>query len=500
MILLSIGTHKNHHPINREYPMKRSCGIFVLFLSIWTGLAGHVLAQSDPGLLKGFERRRQKLKEQMEGGIAVMRNSALALRNNDEYYEYEANCDFYYMTGMDAPEAAMILAPGQEKAYILFVEPKNAITRQWFGELPGIEGAMDIFGADTAYPKREFENVLREMLRQADRVYFDTRNEELYETIHDLLPYRRIPKHSMVDLIPMIHEMRVIKDKDEIEQIRKAVEISCEGHLQTMKAAEPGMVEYQLEAVFNYICEKNGSPRMAYPSIVGSGPTASIFHYSANTRKILNGDMVVLDMGCEYGYYASDITRSYPVNGKFTSRQREVYEIVLEGEQAAIDWMEPGHKWYECFRRAENVIREGLFRLGLITDKDTKWQHFLYYYPYMGHPVGLDVHDVGDYGSLRDGGRVLEPGMVFAVEPMIYVGENLIDSFKQLATMHWGASKEEVEAFFREIMPVFEQYKEICCRVEDNVLITEDGYVNLSRHLPRTVKEIEKAMAGKAEL
>ena len=449
-----------------------------------------------------FRKRRQKLMEQMEGGIAVFKNAGHALRNNDVYYyPFRSNSDFFYLSGFEDPDAAFIVLPEGEKKFIMFVQPKNTFSSQWFGDVPGVEGAMKIFGADTAYALEQFENILRQYLFRKQRVYFDIKNEELNDTVRSLISQMRGrgPK-EMIDVHQYTHEMRIIKDSGEIELIRKAVNIACDAHLEVMKAMEPGMYEYEIASIFSYVFEKNGSSDKAYESIVASGPNATIFHYSQVKRQTQEGDMVMMDMGAEFNNYASDITRVLPVNGKFTKEQIDGYEIVLDMLDKIIRHMVPGNKWFDCLMQSESIAKEGLFRLGLITGKDTQWQHLLYYYAYAGHAMGLDVHDVGDYGSFRDGGRVLEPGMVFAVEPMLYIGDNLIESFRLNTTRRFRIPEETVDKFLEEIEPVFQKYNHIAARVEDDILITKDGNESLSVGLPKTVKDIERMMAKKSYL
>jgi Xaa-Pro aminopeptidase len=449
-----------------------------------------------------YEKRRQNLMKKMETGIAVFKNSEHARRSNDvNYYPFRTNSDFYYLTGFEDPGAAFILLPEGDKKFILFVQQKNAISAQWFGDVPGIKGAMEIFGADTAFAIDQFDKMLGRYLARKKRVYLDINNNDLTEAVHNHMSRLRSygPK-KMIDVLQYIHEMRIIKDPMEIKLIQKAVRISCDAHLEVMKAIEPGMYEYEINSIFSYIFEKNGSNDKAYESIVASGPNASIFHYSKLNRKTKNGELVMMDMGAEFKNYTSDITRVLPLNGKFSKEQKEIYEIVIEMEKGIIEHMIPGNKWFDCLKQAEPIAKEGLYRLGLITDKETNWQHLLYYFAYCGHPIGLDVHDIGDYGSFRDGGRVLEPGMVFAVEPLLYIGDNLVESFKMNVKRRFKKTEEEVDIFLNKTKPVFEKYACIAARVEDNILITKEGNENLSLKLPRTVKEIEKTMTKKSYL
>ena len=360
----------------RRYPK-------MFFLSTCFFLFGGMLASEISQ--ETYAKRRQKLMDTMGEGIAIFVNPPQSLRSNDTYYyPYRSNSDFYYLTGFEEPESAFILIPGADKEFIMFILPENAFSSQWFGDVPGIKGAMEKFGADTAYAYEEFERFLKHHIYGKDKIFYDLKNEEITRTIQDLLPemYGYVPKQA-IDVNQYVHEMRLFKDANEIELIRKAVDISCDAHLEVMKALEPGMFEYQIAAVFSYIFEINGSHAKAYESLVASGPNSTIYHYSKINRQTKDGDMVLMDMGAEYKNYASDITRALPVNGKFTREQKQIYKIVLQMMDATIEKMKPGNTLRECIMAGEPIAKEGLYELGLITDEDTKWQHRLYYIIYL---------------------------------------------------------------------------------------------------------------------
>jgi len=444
-----------------------------------------------------YANRRQKLLENIKTGIVVMKNSDEQHKSNDEnYFPYKVNCDFYYLTGYEDPEAAFILLPEGKKKFIMFVKPKNAISSQWFGDVPGIEGAMKTYGADTAFIYSDFERILRGNLYSSEKMYYDFYNKQLQEIIEPLLlKTRGYGPKEIVNVSPIVHEMRLIKDSEEIKLIRKAVDITCDAHLEAFKAIEPGMYEYEIEAVFSYIFKKNGSLDKGFAPIIATGTNATIFHYSGLKKQCKSGEMVMMDMGAEYMNYTADVTRVVPVNGKYSDVQKEVYEINLQMEEAVISAMKPEAILSDCYQKAENIAKNGLFKLGLITDKNTTWQHMLYYFPYVGHPIGLDVHDVGEPVVV-----VLKPGMVYAIEPLIYVGENLVESFRLNAKRYYGAKDSDIEAFLKGTRSAFEKYKGVASRIEDDILITETGNEVLSSKLPRTIKEIEKIMAEKSRL
>lgn len=435
---------------------------------------------------------------QMEAGIAVFQNLPVVNRNDDVDYPYRSNSDFYYLTGFEYPSSAFILDPDGEKKFVMFVEGKSTMTALVSGEIPGIEGAMAAYGADTAYAIDRFEEILRRSIRGEEKIYFDIGNKELYETIHSLLPPPGRRPNAMVDVLRIIHEMRVIKSPEEIELLQKSITITCDALIEALKAAKPGVYEYELGAVIDYVYKKNGSLRNGFSSIIGSGPRTSVFHYEANNHKTQDGDLVLMDIGAEYGYYSADVTRTIPVNGKFNKEQKEIYELVLAAQEAAIKEMVPGKGCRECFGPAEEVIREGLYRLGLITDKNNPWQIHAFYYPLISHWLGLDTHDVGDYGNPTQGGRPLEPGMVLTIEPGLYFGETMLAAFCEMAVRFRGIAEEEVNAFVEQVRPVLQKYKNVGIRIEDDILITEDGNRNLSAKAPKTVKDIENMMKMKS--
>jgi Xaa-Pro aminopeptidase len=263
-----------------------------------------------------YEQRRERLLAQMDDGVAIFRNHALAHRSNDgDYAPFRVNSDFYYLTGYEEPECVLVLSPQGPFSSALYVEPKNAHTSQWFGDLPGIEGAIETLGVDTAFAKSEFENHLRRILFRADKVYFDFSDETLFDLIQSALGqmYGRGPAQLM-DIRSLVHEMRVFKDEEEISLLRKAINITCEAQIEAMKAIEPNVYEYEIESIYSFIFEKNGAEAKSFAPIIASGPNATVFHYEGLRRKALDGEMLLMDMGAEYYNYAADVTRVVPVN------------------------------------------------------------------------------------------------------------------------------------------------------------------------------------------
>lgn len=434
-----------------------------------------------------FKKRRQQLMEQMDGGIAVFQSTGNM-------------SDFYYLTGLHDQNAVILIIPEEKEKYIMFIQPTNPSRELWTGKHPGLEEAKTVFGADAAYPINEFDKSLFRYLRGKSKVYVSFRDKELYDK---LIPMIRSPYGSepvpVVDPLFYIHEMRLIKDTEEIRLMRKAAEITSEALEEVMKAVEPGMFEYEVEAIIEYIFRKNGAQGPGFPSIVGSGPNSTILHYEDNNRQTQDGDLLLMDVGAEYGHYTADVTRTIPVNGRFSAKQKEIYEVVLQAQKEAIKIAAPGVGIYEINNRGVEVIKEGLYRLGLITDKDSKWQHRAWLMYNISHWVGLDVHDVGGRGPADGKGRRLEPGMVFTVEPGLYIREETLEYLPMMLGRS-GATKEELEAFINAVRPAVRKYANIGIRIEDDILVTESGHEILSSKAPKEIDAIEKLMKKKSYL
>ena len=433
-----------------------------------------------------YAQRRETLMKEMDGGICVFQKS-------------EGNKNFYYLTGFQESRAAFVLMPNEEDRFIMFVQPYNPANKGRTGELCGIEGAKKSYGADEAFPFDQFERKLRLYLRGKKKIYYDFSDTELYEELLQMT--RRSPgvlMRTMIDPTNFIHEMRVIKSPEEIEIMQKAIDITSDAHIEVMKAAEPGMYEYELQAVIEYIYRKNGSPKNGFPSIVASGPNSVILHHQHNNRQTQSGDMVVMDIGAEYGEYTADITRTIPINGKFSESQREIYQAVLDANKAALAVVAPGVGYQEVMNTGIDKVKEELLRLGLITDKESRWQYRVWLTHGIGHWLGLVVHDVGDYRRQDEKGRILEPGMVFTVEPGIYIQDGILDHLKEMRYIR--ADEEEIDAFVEKVKPVASKYANIGVRIEDDVLVTEDGHKILSQKAPKEIRDVERLMAKKSYL
>lgn len=454
-----------------------------------------------------YAKRREKLMDYIEGGIAIFASAENLGRRVGAHYEYKQGSDFYYMTGFPEPNAVFLLIPGAEKKFIMFVRQNYPMAKVWTGERFGPEKAGKIFGADKAFPINQLSDLLPKYLKGTKTIYLNPRDKELKEKIISFLEESNIdPMPEFKDPTPFIHEMRLFKDPFEIKQLQKAIDITCESHIEAYKAVKPGMYEYEIEAIIEYIYRKNGAKRPGFSSIVGSGHNSTILHYEENNRKMQEGDMLLMDIGAEYKRYTADVTRTIPVSGKFTKEQKEIYELVLRGQQEAIKLMVPGKGVLEPHLKAVEVIVEGLVNLGLMTDKNSDWQKRFYILYPSSHWLGLDVHDVGDYGwekgpgwplfDERGVGRSLEPGMVLTIEPGIYLGEDRMESLFQLFGDK--IAEKEIKTFIEKVEPVYSRYINIGVRIEDDILITETGHVVLSAKAPKTVDDIERTMTEKS--
>ncbi len=434
-----------------------------------------------------FQNRKQKLMEKMEGGIAILRSAGNM-------------SDFYYLTGLFQQNAAILLIPEGKEKYIMFIQPTNPSRELWTGKHPGLEEAEKVFGADKSYTINEFDRTLSRYLRGQPKVFLSFRDKELYDK---LIPMIRSPFGTdpvqILDPRPYIHEMRLIKDTEEIKLMRKAADITSDSLIEVMKAVSPGMFEYEVEAIIEYIFRKNGAYGPGFPSIVGSGANSTILHYEDNNRQTQDGDLLLMDVGADYGHYTADVTRTIPVNGTFSAKQKEIYEVVLRAQKEAIKIAAPGVGIYEINTRGVEVITEGLHRLGLITDKNSTWQHRAWLMYNISHWVGLDVHDVGGRGPNDGKGRKFEPGMVFTVEPGLYIREETLESLPEMFS-RFGPKKEEIDDFIDAVRPAVQKYAKIGVRIEDDILITKNGYEILSLKAPKEIDAIEKLMRKKSYL
>jgi len=449
--------------------------------------AGHT-PDFDPEI---FKLRRQRLMEKMQGETALI---SAATGN-----------DFIYLTGYTGERRAVaVLDPASENPFTMFVLPREPMSTLWDGERPGIEGAVNRYGADAAYPVSELNDRLPAMIKSKNSLSMHADDSALRERAGNLLGSASVANGSVhTDLAPILHEMRVIKDNWEIAQLEKAIEVTGLAHQRALQTAAPGQKEYDVQAEIEYVFRKNGLST-GFSSIVGSGPNAAILHYVHNDRVLQDGDLLLMDVGAACNGYVADVTRTIPVNGRFSDNQRELYSLVLKANLEAIEMMKPGHKILDCHHRATEIIVRGLYDIGLITDTTSWWQKRFYIQYRNNHYIGLHVHDVGSYGDLnapdRDSyilnpqirGRDIEPGMVMTIEPGIYLLGDRLEYLHELFGDR--ASAAELDAFAEKVRPVYEKYAGIGIRIEDDVLITEEGNRVLSANAPKTIEDIEAAM------
>ncbi len=430
-----------------------------------------------------FARRRKQLMGLMEpNSIAIVPAAPERTRSRDTEYHYRQDSDFLYLSGFEEPQAVLVLIPGREHGeYVLFVRERNREREIWDGYRAGPEGACSEFEADDAFPIDDIDDILPGLLEGKQRVYyamgkdgeFDKHVMDWVNTIRAKVRSGATPPGEFLDLSHFLNDMRLFKSAAELRVMKEAGEISARAHVRAMKACKPGAMEYQLEAEILHEFHTNGARFPAYNSIVGGGKNGCILHYIENSAPLKNGDLVLIDAGCELDYYAADITRTFPVNGKFSPEQKALYEICLQAQLAAIAVAKPGNHWNDPHEATVRVITEGLVKLGLLEGdvseliKNEAYKEF--YMHRAGHWLGMDVHDVGDY---KVGGewRVLEPGMVMTVEPGIYVAPD----------------NERVA----------KKWRGIGIRIEDDVVITKEGNDVLTKDVPKTVAEIEALMAG----
>jgi Xaa-Pro aminopeptidase len=427
-----------------------------------------------------IKQRREEFMRLIPGGIAIFPAAPTAIRNSDVEHQYRQDTDFYYLTAFEEPNAVAVLAPDHpEHRFVLFVQPKDREREVWTGWRAGDEGARRDYGADAAFTIDKLGEELPKLAMKADRIYYRFGTDPLFdERMVELM--RGFQRHrqregtgptSVIDPAETLHEMRLIKTPDDLELLRRAIDITCKGHLAAIEALRPGANEYELDAAIDYAFRKNGSPRCGYATIVGSGANATVLHYTLNNQTIGDGDLVLIDAGAEFGYYTGDVTRTLPAGGRFTSDQAQLYQLVLDAQLEAIDTIRPGAAFIEPHDRAVRVLTEGMVRLGLLegeVEKLIEENAFKKFYMHRtSHWLGMDVHDAGPY-KVADEWRRLEPGMVMTVEPGLYIADDLDD--------------------------IDPRFRGIGIRIEDDVLVTDHGHEVLSAGVPKTIAEIENAM------
>lgn len=429
-----------------------------------------------------FARRRRRLMEAMgDDAIAILPAASVQPRNRDVEFPFRPDSDFYYLTGFPEPEAVTVLIPGRQQGeYLLFCRERDAEKELWDGPRAGLEGACGEYQADDAFPIGDVDDIVPGLMEGRARVFYAMGynaefDQQVLGWVNRLRAKSRAgvtPPAQFVALDHVLHEQRLYKSKGELRLMRKAMAISAHAHRRAMAICRPGMREFEIEATLIYEFMRGGSRAPAYPSIVAAGANSCTLHYTANSAVLKSGDLLLIDAGAEYQFYAADITRTFPINGRFTPTQRAVYELVLAAQQAAIAEVRPGNHWQAPHEAAVRVLTEGLVRLGLLKGRLStlikKERYKKFFMHRTGHWLGMDVHDVGEYKVAQEW-RVFEPGMVTTIEPGLYIrGDD-----RAVPKKWWN----------------------IGVRIEDDVLVTEQGPEVLTEEVPKSVKAIE-ALVG----
>ncbi len=441
-----------------------------------------------------FARRRRVLMERMgPDSVALLPAAPSMPRNRDVHYPYRQDSDFYYLTGFPEPEALAVLIPGADQEFLLFCRDRDPQMEIWHGRRAGPQGAVERYGADNAHPMADLDHILLPLLENRERVFYAMGyrpdfDQQVMGWINQTRAKARTgvcAPATFIALEHLLHPMRLRKEPEEIAVMRESARIACEAHRRAMRTCRPGMMEYQIEAEIFHAFLNNGAG-WSYPAIVAGGDNSCILHYTENNAELRDGDVLLIDAGAEVDGYASDITRTFPVNGRFSGEQRTIYELVLAAQQAAIDQVRPGRHFNEPHDAAVRTLTEGLVALGLLpgdVDELIKAEQYKAFYMHRtGHWLGMDVHDVGDY-KMGEDWRVFEPGMVTTIEPGLYipVGGKVIDA-------GWARLGIQLET------EVDERWQRIGVRIEDDVLVTDGKPEVLTAAAPKAVDDIEALM------
>lgn len=428
-----------------------------------------------------YKSRRHHLATQLPSGcIAVIPAARETLRNGDAHYRFRQDSDFYYLTGFNEPDALLLITSGPETVSFLFNRPRNLAEEQWTGKRLGQDDACSVLGVDLAFPLAELDTRLPELLADKQAIFYTIGRYPVWESCIQQAwqivknQTRRGVKapEAFCDLAPILGEMRLFKSKAEIELMKQAGRITVTAHQRAMQACSHAKYEYQLEAEIIHEFTRQGCRSVAYDSIVANGANACILHYTENDQPLKSGELVLIDAGAEFENYAADVTRTFPVNGRFSAEQRAIYELVLRAQKAGIACVRPGCVWDEVQRTIVHVLTDGLVHLGLlhgqVDDLIASDAYKPFYMHNSGHWLGLDVHDSGRY-KIDGQWRQLEPGMVLTVEPGLYIHEGL---------------------------DVDERWWNIGVRIEDDIHVTRDGHENLTGALAVDVDDLEAMVRG----
>lgn len=435
-----------------------------------------------------YQARRTALLSKVENkAIVIIPSAQEVTRSNDTEYHFRQNSDFFYLTGFTEPDAFLVLsnkASGSEKTgnieSTLFLRPKDEFAEVWHGRRLGVASAPSQLMIGAAYSSDDVDTILPDLIDGHEYLYYsldenivaNARVQKALGLCKNAPKQTKTAPHSIVDVNALIHEMRLIKSNQEIAVMKQSADISCKAHAAAMQLCAPGVYEYQLEATILHYFAMHGARHAAYNTIVGGGDNACILHYVENQDKLVNGDLVLIDAGSEYQGYAADITRTFPVNGRFSPEQKDIYNVVLNAQLACIEQLVPGATISEVMESAVTIITKGLLDLGILQGELASCiandAHKAFFMHGLGHYLGLDVHDVGTY-KVAGQDRVLEVGMVLTVEPGIYINKNA---------------------------KVPSQYQGIGVRIEDNIVITAQGNEVLTSQVPKNIADIEALMAS----
>ena len=413
--------------------------------------------------------------------IAILPAAPVRHRNNDVEYAYRQDSDFYYLTGFGEPEAVAVLVPGRPHAeYVLFVRDRDPERETWDGRRAGTEGAIRSYGADDAFPVSDIDEILPGLMENRTRVFyamgihadFDHHVVAWVNALRAQAKNGRHPPHEFIALDYVLHDMRLYKSRGELDLMRESARIGAKAHVRAMRACRPGRSEYEIAAEIVHEFRRHNADT-SYLPIVGGGANSCILHYRENDQPLRDGELLLIDAGCEFESYASDITRTLPVNGRFTPEQRAVYEVVLEANRAAIAKVRPGNSWNDPHAAAVRVITQGLVKLGLLKGRvatlEREGAYRRFFMHRTGHWLGMDVHDVGDY-RVGDEWRVLEPGMALTIEPGIYISSAL--------------------------RGIPRGFRNIGVRIEDDVVVTHTEAEVLTSAAPKSAEAIEAVMGA----
>jgi Xaa-Pro aminopeptidase len=428
-----------------------------------------------------FAARRERYLQQMGKGVAIVPSAPLTARDID-VVPYRQSSDFFYLTGYNEPRSVLLLTTEHsEHRTVIFTRTRDKDREIWDGPRAGLDGAKALVGADAAFPIEELASRLPGYLSDVQRLHyrlaqdpdFDRQVFRALDAVRGRVRMGVVPPSEIVDISCGLHEMRLFKSAVELESMDRAADISREAHAAAMRVARPGRHEYEVEAEIMRVFRGRGAERPAYGSIVGSGPNATILHYRRNDRRMQDGDLLLIDAGAEFDYYASDVTRTFPISGTFSVEQRAIYDLVLESQLAAIDLVRPGVPYMDVHDKAVEVLTAGLVRLGLVkgpADEALAQERYKPFYMHRtSHWLGMDVHDAGGYFTGKKP-RVLEPGMVLTVEPGLYI-----------------APDAEVEA----------RWRGIGVRIEDDIAVTVTGHRNITAAIPKHPVELESLLAAR---